>query len=289
MSFSNVHNSRPLSLESFRIIRSLVNRRFGIFFNDSDRNLLESRLAGRVMDLEFQSFEEYAEYLSKSASMQELDNSVELLTNNETYFFREDNQLGAFFNQILPGLHRKNERMRQLTIWSAGCSSGEEVYSIAIFIEESGLFSGWDVRIFGSDISGRMLARARSGVFGKSAFRNTPEYLRTRYFRRVGEGSEWEVKRGIREKCSFGKMNLLDSNQTGVLGTFDVIFCRNVLIYFDRESRMQAVDLFHRRLNRTGYLLLGHSESLLNRETPFIQVDLNDTAVYQKQEEDVVQ
>jgi chemotaxis protein methyltransferase CheR len=84
-------------------------------------------------------------------------------------------------------------------------------------------------------------------------------------------------------------MNLQDSNQTGVLGRFDVIFCRNVLIYFDRESRMQAVDLFHRRLNPTGYLLLGHSESLLNRETPFIQVDLNDTAVYQKQEEDIVQ
>lgn len=288
MNFSNVHNRRPLTLESFRIIRSLVNRRFGIFFNDKDRNLLESRLFGRVVDLNFQSFEQYAEFLTQPASARELDASVELLTNNETYFFREDNQFGAFLNQILPDVHKNNGHMRQLTIWSAGCSSGEEVYSIAIFIEESGLFTGWDVRVFGSDISARMLNRARSGVFGKSAFRNTPAYLRTKYFRRIGAGNEWEVKRGIREKCSFGKMNLLDANHTGVLGTFDVIFCRNVLIYFDRDSRMQTVDLFHRRLNRTGYLLLGHSESLLNRETPFVQVDLNETAVYQKQEEDFV-
>ena len=288
MNFSNVHNSRPLTPESFQIIRGLVNRRFGIFFNDNDRNLLESRLSGRVVDLNFQTFDQYAEFLAQPDSVQELDASVELLTNNETYFFREDTQLGAFVNQILPDVHRRNGRMRQLTIWSAGCSSGEEVYSIAIFIEESGLFSGWDVRVFGSDISARMLTRARSGIFGKSAFRNTPEYLRTKYFRRVGAGNEWEVKRGIRERCSFGKMNLLDASHTGVLGTFDVIFCRNVLIYFDRNSRMQTIDLFHRRLNRTGYLLLGHSESLLNRETPFVQVDLNDTAVYQKQEDDLV-
>ena len=284
MNLSNAQNSHPLSKDSFQIIRMAINKRFGILFGDGDRYLLENRLTARLMDLQMGDFNEYAEFIGNGQTNgQEMDTAIELLTNNETYFFREDYQLRAFLDELLPVLHAKNRRHRQLTIWSAGCSSGEEVYSIAIFIEESGLFNGWDIRVFGSDINSKMLSRARQAHFSRSAFRTTPEYLKMKYFHR--RDTEWELDKGVRERCSFSKINLLDSGRTGMLGKFDVIFCRNVLMYFDRQSRVNTIDLFHRRLNTAGYLLLGHSESLFNQETPFVQVELTDAMVYQKRED----
>ncbi|MBN2528752.1 MAG: protein-glutamate O-methyltransferase CheR [Deltaproteobacteria bacterium] len=283
MSISNVHNNCSLSIDSFQKLREMFNERFGILFNDGDRYLLESRLSARILDLSLDGFEEYADLLSNTSQSGELESAIEMLTNNETYFFREDYQLNAFSAEILPSLQRRNVRKRHLNIWSAGCSSGEEVYSIAIFIAESELFTNWNVRVFGSDISSRMLARARSGIFSKSAFRNTSDYLRMKYFRRVG--TEWALKNSIKEKCNFAKINLLDAARAGMLGKFDAIFCRNVLMYFDRQSRTDTIELFHRHLNASGYLLLGHTESLFNQKTPFAPVELHNAMVYQKREE----
>ncbi|MBN2715687.1 MAG: protein-glutamate O-methyltransferase CheR [Deltaproteobacteria bacterium] len=279
---SNAHSTIALSMDVFRIIRTAINKRFGILFSDSDRYLLESRLSARLTDLELSSFEEYIAYFKTTSNDAELDTAIELLTNNETYFFREDYQLSAFNDELLPRLQMQKRKERQLTIWSAGCSSGEEAYSIAIFIAESGLFSGWDVRIFGSDISSRMLERARQSRFGKSAFRTTSEYLKMKYFKR--QGAQWELDSQVREKCSFAKINLLDTDRTAMLGRFDAIFCRNVLMYFDKKARINTVHLFHRHLNPNGYLLLGHTESLFNQDTPFTQVNLREALVYQKQE-----
>ena len=137
MILQNAQNSRSLSEDAFRVIRNHINQRFGILFNDSDRYLVESRLEARIADLSLKNFDAYLDYLAQSTNLSELDTAIELLTNNETYFFREDYQLNAFLNELLPLLRKKKAQHRQLTIWSAGCSSGEEVYSIAIFI------AGW--------------------------------------------------------------------------------------------------------------------------------------------------
>ncbi|MBN2341564.1 MAG: protein-glutamate O-methyltransferase CheR [Deltaproteobacteria bacterium] len=280
MSSSNI--SFPLSITTFRIIRDLVNRRFGIFFQDSDRYLLESRLSSRIHELHLSDFEQYTECLCDPDHSKELDGAIEVLTNNETYFFREDYQLNAFAEELLPRIRLQNESRRQITIWSAGCSSGEEAYTIAMVINESRQFSGWDIRIFGSDVSSRMLTRARNGIFSKSAFRNTSDQLRDKYFTR--SGNQWQVKPLIRNKCNFSKINLLDREKAAILGKFDAIFCRNVLMYFDKKSRAGTIGMFHERLHPQGYLLLGHTESLFNQRTSFVQVNLRDALVYQKEE-----
>lgn len=269
-----------LSLDTFRHIRDSVNQRFGIFFQEGDRYLLESRLSARLEALQIEDFEQYGSLLSSDGGVQELENAIELLTNNETYFFREDYQLHNFADQILPAIKTVNKKRQQIAVWSAGCSSGEEAYSIAIFIMESGLFGNWDIRVFGSDVSTKMLAKARLAEYGKSAFRNTSRSMQDRYFNRTEDG--WQVKNTVRSKCNFSKINLLDANRAFLLGKYDAVFCRNVLMYFDKGSRRLVISHFHKRLHPNGFLLLGHTESLLYEKTPFAQVHLKDALVYQK-------
>jgi hypothetical protein len=165
-------------------------------------------------------------------------------------------------------------------VWSAGCSTGEEVYSIAILTRESNLFPGRSVRIFGSDISRRCLTAARRGVYGPSAFRAMPTDLRKRYFVDKPDGAH--VADDLRSICQFGHLNLLDTARSTVVGRVDVIFCRNVLIYFDDASRRRVIEMFYERLLPGGYLLLGHSESLLNVSTAFELVHLREDLVYRK-------
>src|SRR5262249_27522097 len=155
---------------------------------------------------------------------------------------------------------------------SAGCATGEEVYTIAICALEANLRTSCDVRIFGSDISRRCVASARRGVYGPSSFRATPADMRRRYFRARADGAH--VVDELRTFCHFGHLNLLDSARAMVVGRVDVIFCRNVLIYFDEVSRRRVIDMFYDRLLPGGFLLLGHSESLLNVSTAFELVHL---------------
>lgn len=275
-----------LSAVSFTKIRDAVNHRYGIFFSDSDRYVVESRLATRIQELKLNGFEDYTAVLTGINSTRELDAAIDILTNNETYFFREDYQLNAFAKELLHRIKEENTNRKQITIWSAGCSSGEEAYTITMLIMESGIFAGWDIRIFGSDINSRMLAKARAASFGQSAFRTTPNYLRRKYFTRgnVDGVDVWQVNKEVREKCNFGKINLLDKDKVCMLGKYDAVFCRNVLMYFDKKSRQNTVEMFYERLHPSGYLLLGHSEALFNQKTPFHSVELKDALVYQKEE-----
>ena len=211
----------------------------------------------------------------------ELENAVEVLTTNETYFFREEYQLRAFRDEILPQLKDRAEERgtRRLALWSAGCSSGEEAYTLGILIEDSGLFKGWDVRIYGNDISRRVLHKARRAVYTEASFRTTDDrYLQ--YFVDVPEGRQ--VHPRIRAMCHFGHLNLLDHSRTAIVGRVDAVFCRNVLIYFDPDSRKKAIDTFYHRLVAGGYLLLGHSESLLNASTAFELVHVSTDLVYRR-------
>lgn len=267
-----------LSLEEFRLIRELVNEYAGIQLGDELLATVERRLGERVHSLRLDSFRAYYHYLRYHPSrLAELDRAMEVLTTNETYLFRELVQLRAFQAEVLPRLHENARVRKTLTIWSAGCSSGEEVYTLAIIIRESRLFAGWNVRVFGNDISKRVLQMARKGVYRESSFRAfPPEYAR--YFRATHTGREVDPE--IRSMCFFGQFNLLDERRVAIVGHVDAIFCRNVLIYFDKESRRRLIRTFYDRLHPGGYLLLGHSESLLNASTDFELAHLDGDLAY---------
>ncbi len=165
-------------------------------------------------------------------------------------------------------------------MWSAGCASGEEAYTIAILIQEAGLFADWDVRVFGSDISRKVLQIARKGIYGRASFRTTEPRVQRRYFREAD--GKHQVRDELKQQVSFGQINLFDEPMTMLVGEVDVIFCRNVLIYFDQASRKRVIDTLYRKLSKGGYLLLGHSESLINLTTAFELVHLKNDMVYRK-------
>jgi chemotaxis protein methyltransferase CheR len=282
-----------LNPDEFRLLRDLFAVRTGIHFGPESRFALERRLRERLMILKLQSFTEYHHYLRYSAqAASEWDEAVDLLTTNETYFFREDRQLRAFQDELLPMLYAQAKTRRRLAVWSAGCSTGEEVYTVAILIHQSGLFprrtltgqgdpsATWDVRVYGSDISRRCVAAARRGIYTENSFRATPDNVRGSFFCKERDG--WHVTEQIRQLCHFGQMNLLDEDRSRILGRADAVFCRNVLIYLDARARKAAIEVLYDRLLPGGVLLLGHSESLLNVSTAFELLHLRDDLVYRK-------
>jgi chemotaxis protein methyltransferase CheR len=271
----------PLNPRDFRLLRDLINEHAGLHFDDDDINIFDRRLARRVLALELESFHEYYKYLRFNLrGNSELDEAIDLLTTNETYFFRQEYQLRAFRDEILPRLADRNRRKKRLSIWSAGCSTGEEAYTIAMLVQESGLFVGWDVRIIGSDISRRSVASARRGVYQRPSFRTTTELRQRNFFHMEEDGVH--VVDQIKKLCHFGRLNLLDGGNAAIVGVMDVVFCRNVLIYFDARSRRRVIDNLYDRLLPGGYLLLGHSESLLNLSTAFELVHLKEDLVYRR-------
>jgi chemotaxis protein methyltransferase CheR len=271
-----------LRIDEFRLLRELVNRHSGMHFDDGAMFVFERRLRDRLKMLSLPDYTAYYHYLKYHPNASaELEDAVEALVTNETYFFREEYQLRAFRRDLLPLVHsRALERgTKRVVLWSAGCSTGEEVYTLAILVARSGLFDGWDVRIFGNDISRRVLAIARRAVYPPSSFRAMPDEYRE-YF--IEEEDGMRVHPKIRGMCQFGHLNLLDRDKTALLGRVDAVFCRNVLIYFDAESRKKVIDTFYERLHPGGHLLLGHSESLLHVSTAFELAHLSSDMVYRR-------
>jgi len=278
-----LHETGPsLNLREFRLIRDFINQFCGIYFSDDSVYIVERRLRERLRDLGLENFAEYYRYLQYHPKAEaELEASAEVLTTNETYFFREAYQLRAFAEEVLPVVRRRAlaRGSNRLDVWSAGCSSGEEVYTIAMLVDATGLFDGWDVRVFGNDISRRVLTKARGATYGAASFRAMiPEY--DRYFIDTEEGRQ--VHPRIRSMCHFGHLNLMNQRRAAIVGRVDVTFCRNVLIYFDDASRRKVLDSIYERLQRGGYLLLGHSESLLRSSTAFEIAQLSTDIVYRR-------
>ena len=270
-----------LAADEFRLLRDLVYDYAGLRFEDDSAFLFERRLNERVEALGFAGYAAYYKYLRFNALGEaELEEAVERLTTKETYFFRQEYQLRAFRDELLPRVARSNKEHRRLCVWSAGCATGEEAYTIAILIQQSGLFADWEVRVVGSDISRHCVAHARRGVYKQASFRVTTPQLLARYFQEQSDGTH--VKDEVKKLCHFGQLNLLEPSRAGLVGRVDVIFCRNVLIYFDVASRRRVIDALYERLLPGGYLLLGHSESLLNVTTAFELVHLREDLVYRK-------
>ncbi len=270
-----------LTEEEFRLIRDLIYHHCGLFFDEDSKYLLDRRLLQRVTLHNLSGFREYYQFLKYDRKKeQEISDIMDLLTTNETYFFREAFQLRAFTDEIVPELVKLKQRDRTLRIWSAGCSTGEEPYTIAMLLLEMGCFDGWRIDIVGSDISHRVVQHARKGVYGKASFRATEERYIKRFFTEAEGG--YRINDEVRELVTISQMNLFDQNRLALLGKMDVIFCRNVIIYFDETSKKKVIEAFYNTLRGGGYLLLGHSESLMNITTSFALKHLKNDMVYQK-------
>jgi len=285
-----------LRADEYRLLRDLVSERLGIWFGPESRSSLERRLRERLDVRGLTSFADYYQLLKYSPlASEEWEEAGDLLTTHETYFFREDYQLRAFQQELLPMLASKPRR--RIQVWSAGCSTGEEAYTIAMLILASGLFDprqGWELRVYGSDLSKRCIAAARRGVYGPASFRATSDEARSRWFLPHGSGpneaigassssaQQYGVTPSVRALCHFAQMNLLDEERTQLVGRCDVIFCRNVVLYFDAAARRRVIEMFYERLVPGGVLLLGHAESLLNVSTAFELLHLKEDLVYRK-------
>ncbi|HVT02672.1 MAG TPA: protein-glutamate O-methyltransferase CheR [Thermoanaerobaculia bacterium] len=265
----------------FRLIRDAIYKRSGIYFSDSTKYLVQKRLSPRARDLNFDTFQKYYYFLQYDPRADaEFDQIFDLVTTNETYFFREAAQLEAFVEEIIPELIAKRGS-RKIRIWSAGCSSGEEAYTIAMLLTDRGYYASAAFEIFASDINQQVLAKARKGHYRENAFRATSPEARDKHFTKDLDAS-WRVNDDIRNKVSFGRLNLYDQARVSLLGSLDLIFCRNVIIYFDELSKKVVINNFYNRLVDGGYLLLGHSESLISLSSQFKLRHLKNDMVYQR-------
>jgi chemotaxis protein methyltransferase CheR len=274
----------PMSNPQFQCIRDLVTRESGLYYDRELKYLVERRVQRRMEALALASYDDYFRLLESptehgGAERQQL---ISLLSTNETYFFREDFQLKAFTEEILPALKKRKEKLgsRRLRIWSAGCSSGEEPYTVAILVKETPGFDQFNVDLLASDISAAMVDKARAGLYTNSSFRATPDAYLGRYFR--PEGARRRLSEDIVKMVSFDATNLMTCGRAPHLKSLDVIFCRNVIIYFSPEAKLRVVEQFYDLLVPGGYLLLGHSESLMNVSTSFELVHLKHDLVYRK-------
>jgi len=273
-----------MSLEEFRLLRDFVYQHCGLNFTEDSKYLLEKRLGRRLAQHNLKNFKDYYYYLRYNPNKeQELSEVVDQLTTNETYFFREDFQLRTFAEEILPEIRRRKEAegKKTLRIWSAGCSSGEEPYTIAMLMLDQPWLSSWRVEIIGTDISQKVLQMARQGVYGDASFRNTAPQSRQRFFSETPEGKS-KIKDEVKNLVSISHLNLFDTARIALLGKMDIIFCRNVIIYFDLPGKKKVIESFFQRLIPEGYLLLGHSESLINITTSFQLRHFQHDMVYQK-------
>ncbi len=246
--------------DEFRALRDLIRRRFGIYFDDSKEYLLRSRLQGRLLKSRVRSFAEYCVYLDGAPGHEsEWDELASLLSNNETYFFRERAQLDVLAG---PVLEEALKARRPLRIWSAACSSGEEPYSLAMKLLESGRIGPDAITILASDLSPRALERAQTGFYRELAFRATPPELIEKYFRPFEGG--FFIEEPVKSMVRFSRVNLLDARAVERVRTQDAIFCRNVLIYFDKPTQLEVGERLVRALAPHGVLFLGHAESLMH-------------------------
>ena len=240
---------------------------------------LEGKIAKRLAELGLSPLE-YGERLSRDA--RELDKAIELLTINETYFYREESQFELFREEILPQWRREHAR-RPLRIWSAACSTGDEPYTLAMMVMESGLYGPGEVEILATDINKKVLLAAQRGWYPERSlsFRRIPSRLLERYFDRTAGG--YQLRDSIRRMVQFKQLNLLDQAAVRAMGPVDLIFCRNVLIYFDAPTTQQVVSGFWDILQPDGSLFLGHAESIIGLNLPFRTIQAGNAFYYRKE------
>jgi len=253
----------PISDEEFELLRRLIYQRFGINLSEQKRSLLVGRLQKLLRKERFGTFRDYYDHLTGGRSEAALSQLVDHISTNHTFFNRESAHFEFFQKKALPEVvaELKKANRRDLRVWCAGCSSGEEAYMLLMLMQDffAGDYQRWDAGILASDISERVLAVARAGVYPEEKVASLPEGLRRKYLQGAGNGCV-RIREQLRKEATFRRFNLM--NSFPFKRPFQIIFCRNVMIYFDQATRDSLVRKFHQFLEPGGYLFVGHSESL---------------------------
>ncbi len=270
--------------EEYALFRQLLDREFGIVLKGDRRSILRAKLSHRLAVLGMSSYRDYYDLVSSRSSSEELSHFVSHVTNSETYFLRERDRISLFaslLNEVKRYRLKKNQN--RVRIVSAGCSTGEEVYTLNIMLMESGLFAwGWDVRVIGVDVNASALKKARIAAYTRNSFRafKDNEEFSQKYF--DTKDGLYVLKGPYRSCVEFRHGNILDPRSLDGLEDIDILFCRNVFIYMSDDATRRIVENFFYRLADEGYLFIGSSESLLNRTDHFVPEYREGSIVYRK-------
>jgi len=258
-----VNDNIAISSEEFKLLRDLVYERFGINLTESKRDLVVSRLQNVLQLQGFVSFKSYYQYLITDRTNQGLSELINQISTNFSYFYRENAHFDFFSKQALPQLIEKlrHRNSYDIRLWTAGCSTGEEPYMlIMLMLEHLGLdYGNWDAGLLATDISERVLKTAAKALYPLDRIERVPAHIRQRYFKTAGNGMA-AVSSKVKEGITLRRFNLM--NPFPFKKPFQMIFCRNVMIYFDKPTRDKLIKRFHQFLEPGGYLFIGHSESL---------------------------
>lgn len=272
-----------ISSEDVQRFCEFLYRRTGMSFTETKRYFIDRRLEERIAATGSSSFPAYFSLLRADAD-HEIEHLINSFTVNETYFYREDHQLRCMTSNLLDVIAARKKPGGTVRIWSVPCSTGEEPYSIALWLMENWRqVDDYNIEIVGSDIDTRALKAAAEGIYGDRALMRLSRDTINRYFVLLADGNH-QIDEGLRNSIEFTRANLIDSRDTAQYRDFDLIFCRNVLIYFDDASRRQAAENLYDCLRPGGYICLGHSESM-SRISPLFRVSrFPDAIVYQRPE-----
>ena len=249
-----------ISESEFQALRDSIRSRFGIYYDDTKLFLLQSRLQTRLLKCRVGNFTDYYRFLTSSPDREaEWGELASVLTNNETYFFRERSQLDVLVSDVVDeALHSGGGRLR---VWSSASSTGEEPFTIAMMLRDGRRIAPANITIHASDLSPRALEKAHTAFYRELSFRATPPEMVQRYFRPFEGG--FFLNDDVKSMVQFSRINLLDERAVAGMGIHDAIFCRNVLIYFDKPTQKRVVEAFAKALRPGGFLFLGHAESIM--------------------------
>ncbi len=274
-------NTVELTEAMFRVLRDFIYETCGIFYAEDGRGILESRLQQNIKKRQLNNFGDYYYFLKYDRQKdEEIALMIDSITIHETYFFRENKQLDTFMNEVLPELSERQKKTKRLRIWSAGCATGEEPYTLSMLLLENRNLRDFNIEIYATDISRSALAMARRGIYRETAFRSSDPYFQKTYFTK--EESGFRISDRVKQPVVFLHLNLYEKGKWGLLPEMDAIFCRNVIIYFDAAAKKRVIDQFYQKLNEGGFLLLGHSESLITLSTDFLMRHFKNDLLYQK-------
>ena len=275
-------SNTTISDVDYEKFRDYFYHKTGIFFNDSKRYFVDKRIIERMEISGYESFQSYFSFVHFQESEHEFQELVNVMTVNETYFFREDYQLECMCKSVLDEVVRHQSKKNTIKIWSVPCSTGEEPYSIALYLLE---YWPWineiDVEIYASDIDTRVIQKCREGIFNQRSIQYIPENILRKHFNRKNN-DEYQISQELIESVNFSHINLCNVASTRSYRNFDLIFCRNLLIYFDDLSRRKAIDALYDALNIGGFIFLGHSESMSRSSSLFKVRKFPECIIYQK-------
>lgn len=261
-----VEKEFPMTASNFDFIKAVAYEKTGIKLSDHKKNMIYSRLARRLRELGLSHFDDYCEILAQD-SHPELSNFINAITTNLTAFFREPHHFDYIREQLAPGLIQKARAGKRIRVWSAGCSTGEEPYSIAITLRDLLPATAVDMKILATDLDTNVVKTARAGIYSKDRIKGLDESICKRWFMHNTSTDSVKIKEPIKNLITFNPLNLLHS--WPMKGPFDIIFCRNVVIYFDKETQKYLFNKFADMLTHDGHLFIGHSESLNNVSSRF--------------------